>query len=275
MNIELSDEKLNLKFERLKKYIKDLGSVAVAFSGGVDSTFLLKTAHDVLGDNAVAVIASINSFPQAELKEAEKFCMDEGLRFYICKIDELQIEGFADNPPDRCYICKTQILKNIKKIAADNNIEYVVEGSNIDDDGDYRPGQKAVKEQGVLSPLKVNGLSKSDIRTISKELNLKTWNKLSSACLSSRFAYGEKITKEKLRMVEKAEAFLKSLGFGQLRVRIHGLMARIEVMPEEFARISEADTAKRINEELKSYGFTYVSLDLGGYRMGSMNELLK
>ena len=257
------------KFEKLKEYLKSLNTVAVAFSGGVDSTFLLKTAHDVLGDNAVAITAKSCSYPERELNDAKTFCKNEGIHHIIIESEELNIDGFSHNPKNRCYLCKTELFNKMRKVTDELGIEYIAEGSNIDDDGDYRPGLIAVREQGIKSPLRYAQLNKNEIRSLSKKLGLKTWNKQSFACLSSRFVYGEEITREKLGMVEKAEQYLLDLGFTQVRVRIHGLMARIELKKDEFPALLNA--SDEVYEYLKSLGFTYVSLDLGGYRTGSMN----
>lgn len=262
------------RLEYLKKYLRDLKSVAVAFSGGVDSAFLLKIAHDVLGDQAIAVTASSCSFPKRELKEAEEFCRREGIRHFVCESEELDIEGFSRNPKNRCYLCKRELFEKIGKIAEEQNIIYIAEGSNLDDNGDYRPGLQAVAELGVKSPLREAGLAKDDIRLLSRRLGLPTWNKQSFACLSSRFVYGETITREKLSMVDQAEQLLLDHGFHQVRVRIHGKMARIEVLPEEFEKLIRQDTRKDIVEKLTQFGFTYVTMDLKGYRTGSMNETL-
>ena len=261
------------KLEHLKEYLKGLGSVAVAFSSGVDSTFLLKVAHDVLGDKAIAITAQSCSFPKRELNEAKAFCEKEGIQHVICQSEELEIEGFSKNPPNRCYLCKKELFEKIGDIAKKNGIEYIAEGSNMDDNGDYRPGLIAVKELGVKSPLRHSELYKEDIRALSKDLDLPTWEKQSFACLSSRFVYGETITKEKLGMVDKAEQLLLDLGFHQLRVRIHGTLARIEVLPDELQKVLE--NRNQIVKAFKEYGFTYVTMDLQGYRMGSMNETLK
>ena len=263
---------MNEKHEFLKKYLRNLGSVAVAFSSGVDSTFLLKTAHDVLGDNVIAVTAKSCSFPKRELGEAEEFCKKNGIRHIIVESEELAIDGFAKNPPNRCYLCKKELFEKMKKAVSELGITNIVEGSNTDDDGDYRPGLIAVKEHGVLSPLREADLSKAEIRELSKEMGLPTWEKQSFACLSSRFPYGEEITEEKLIMVDKAEQYLLDRGFHQLRVRIHGTVARIELQKDEFQKIMEI--ADDVTAYFKKIGFTYVAMDLEGYRTGSMNETL-
>lgn len=274
---EMAEDKLLQalkKQDRLVEYLKELGSVAVAFSGGVDSTYLLKVAHDTLGDKVIAVTARSCSFPERELKEATDFCKKEGIRHYVCESEELDIEGFAHNPKNRCYICKHELFEKIIGITKENDIRYVAEGSNMDDNGDYRPGLQAVAELGVTSPLRHSQLYKEDIRILSRELGLPTWDKQSFACLSSRFVYGEEITREKLGMVDKAEQLLLDLGFHQVRVRIHGMIARIEVMPDEFEELIRKENRERIVKEFKTYGFTYVTMDLSGYRTGSMNETL-
>ena len=263
---------LHKKYQELKDYLKDLGGVVIAFSSGVDSTFLLKTAHDVLGDRAIAVTARSCSFPRRELTEAEQFCRQQGIRHTVIDSEELKVEGFAQNPKNRCYLCKRELFTKILNAAKENDLPYVAEGSNIDDNGDYRPGLIAVAELGIKSPLREVGLTKAEIRKLSRELDLPTWDKQSFACLASRFVYGEPITEEKLSMVDKAEQRLLDLGFHQVRVRIHGNIARIEVEPSEFPKI--LDNADELNDYLQQLGFTYVTLDLGGYKMGSMNKML-
>ena len=264
------------KWNRLIEYLQSLGSVAIAFSGGVDSTFLLKAAKLALGtENIIAVTAQSRCFPEREHSEAVEFCEKEGIRQIICPFDELEVDGFRQNPKNRCYICKKALFQGFLRIAEEYHMAAVAEGSNMDDTGDYRPGLVAVAELRIKSPLREAGLTKKEIRKLSQELGLLTWDKPSFACLATRFVYGEEITSDKLDMVGKAEQLLFDLGFEQFRVRIHGAMARIEILPEAFDRLMQPDIRERIVGEFKSYGFSYVTMDLQGYRTGSMNEPLE
>lgn len=262
------------KMRKLSEYLAGLGSVAVAFSGGVDSTFLLQAAKDVLGDGVIALTAVSDFFPDRERREADAFCRERGIRQIICREEILKVPGVAANPANRCYLCKRALFEMFLAQAKRQGFSHVAEGSNLDDLGDYRPGLQAIAELGILSPLRECGFSKEDIRALSKEMGLPTASKPSYACLASRFAYGEEITSEKLAMVDQAEQLLLDLGFTQMRVRIHGTLARIEVLPEDFPRLAEPALRREIAEKLKTYGFSYVTADLAGYRTGSMNEML-
>lgn len=269
------EQELALKYEKLQQRLKELGKLVVSFSGGVDSTFLLAAAQEAIGDQVTAVTAAGRSVPEREIEEAKEFCRERGIRHIVFAFDELEVKGFADNPPDRCYHCKTAILQKVREAAEQVDTVQIAEGSNMDDDGDYRPGKRAVKEAGVISPLREAGLTKAEIRQLSKEMGLETWDKPSFACLASRFAYEEPITAEKLRMVELAEEFLREHGFSQYRVRMHGSMARVEVLPEDLERFLDPDLRKDFTAHMKELGFTYTALDLDGYRTGSMNAVLE
>ncbi len=254
------------KLDNLKNYLCGLRSVAVAYSGGVDSTFLLKVAHNVLGENILALTATSKFIPRSELDAAKKFCADNKIRQVIFEADVLKIAGVAENPVNRCYLCKRELFKNFLRLAEG---KILVEGSNMDDTKDFRPGMKAIAELKVKSPLISAELYKAEIRELSREMNLPTWNKPSMACLASRFVYGETLTAPKLAAVEAAEDFLLSAGFKQMRVRVHGNIARIEILPEQFDML--LSLREKISARLKTLGFDYVTLDLQGYRTGSMN----
>ncbi len=263
------------KFEKLKSILKDLEGVAIGFSGGVDSTFLVKVAYDVLGSRAIAVTSTIASFPKRELDEACAFARELGIEHIIIKSDEFKIQGFAENSKDRCYYCKKAVFTKIIDLAKQRGISYVLDGSNLDDTGDYRPGAKAAEELKIISPLKIAGMTKNDIRLLSKELGLPTWDKPAYACLATRVPYGQTITYEMLKMIEEAEDFLIDKGFKQVRVRHHGETARIEVSPEERHKFFNEEFMDEVSNKLKEIGFVYASLELSGYRTGSLNEVLK
>ncbi len=263
------------KLKRLKDYIRGLGSLVIGFSAGVDSTFLLTVAHEVLGDKVIAVTGTDASVPERELIEAKAFCEERGIRHIIYTMNPMKEEGYRKNGPDRCYFCKRGIYTEIRRIAEENGIVYMAEGSNMDDLGDYRPGLRAVEELGVKSPLREAKMTKADIRMISKVMGLPTWSKPAYACLASRFVYGEEITEEKLKMIDQAEQFLIEHGFLEERVRMHGKIARIEVPAKDIPRIAEDGIREQIAACFKKIGFQFVTLDLCGYQMGSMNRTLK
>ena len=266
--------KLQEKYQKLLSYLKELDSVAIAFSGGVDSTFLLAAAKEALGDKVIALTAKSCLFPERESGEAEDFCKNLGVEQIVLDLGDTELPAFKHNPPNRCYICKKGLFEKFLQKAKEYQMSYVAEGSNMDDLGDYRPGKRAIQELGVRSPLQEADLYKEEIRELSKHMNLPTWNKPSFACLASRFVYGETITEEKLHMVDQAEQFLMELGFHQFRVRIHGTMARIEVPEEDILKIADNETRTKITEKFRTLGFSYVTLDLQGFRSGSMNETL-
>jgi uncharacterized protein len=262
------------KFDLLSSIFREAGSALVAFSSGVDSALLLYAAHAALGERAVAATVCSDAFPESEAKESKEFCRRLGIRHEIVNVDIFAVPEFSANGSERCYHCKRHIFSGLIKLAERLNLAIVAEGSNVDDDSDFRPGLKAIAELGVRSPLREAGLSKAEIRELSREFALPAWNKPSSACLASRFPYGEALTAEGLRRVELAERFLSETmdGLRQLRVRSHGEIARIEVPPEMIP--ATAEKAGQIADAFSRMGFSYTTLDFKGYRTGSMNEPL-
>lgn len=256
----------------LLRGLSEPGCLAVAFSGGTDSAFLLRCAQEALGDRVCAITAVSVFVPEREIEESRAFCERFGIRQLLLPVDVLSIPGVKENPADRCYRCKRALFGWMLEAAAAEGFDRLADGSNTDDAGDYRPGMRAIAELGVLSPLREAGLTKAEIRTLSKQMGLPTWDKPSSACLASRIAYGEALTEEGLGRVDRAEALLHESGFSRCRVRVHGELARIEVPPEEIGKC--LGIREGLNNELKKLGFRYVTLDLQGYRTGSMNETL-
>lgn len=261
------------KVDILKEEIRKYDSLAVAFSGGVDSTLLVKAAYEVLGDKAIAITIHSNMHAAYEIEEAKALAQSIGIKHIVKPVDAFTIEGFVENDDLRCYHCKKAVFGTIKAIALSEGINYLADGSNVDDLSDYRPGMKALEELKVVSPLKDAGLYKQDIRDISKDYGLETWHKAAFACLATRIPTNSRITEEKLRMIEKAETFLMELGFVQYRVRCHEDLARIEVSPEERQRFFDVALIEQVDTALKSFGFRYVSLDLTGYKKGNMNNV--
>lgn len=262
-----------LKRKKLHRILGEMDNVIVAFSGGVDSTFLLKMAVDVIGKSKVLAVTALSpTYPAWEREESRGLARALGARQIFIATEELDKDDFAANPPERCYFCKQELFSRLLPISAKEGANYILDGTNCDDLGDFRPGRKAAEEFGVRSPLLEAGMIKEDIRFFSREMGLPTWNKPACTCLSSRFPYGTRITREKLAQVERGEDYLRSLGFGQFRLRHHGAMARIEISREQFPTMMEK--AEEVVGELKAAGFTYVTMDLEGYRTGSMNETL-
>jgi uncharacterized protein len=266
------DQTARQKLKRLHDILRELDGVVVAFSGGVDSTFLLRVCADILGDGVVAVTATSPTYIDEEYREATGFAESLGVEHLTIESHELDVLSFRSNPPRRCYYCKKELFGQLLEIAEERGIKHVLDATNADDPSDYRPGMEAAEELGVRSPLVEADLHKDEIRELSRQMNLPTWNKPAMACLASRFPYGEEITEGKLSRVEKAEKILRKKGFRQSRVRSHGDIARIEVPAEHIDKIVAEGCRKGIAAAFKKLGFTYITVDVEGYRTGSMNE---
>lgn len=266
---------LDQKYGRLVALIRDMGRVVVAFSGGVDSTFLARAARDALGEGAVLATADSETYPSAELEEARRLAALLGMRHVVVRTRELENPDYARNPPNRCYFCKEELFDRLEPLAAEAGGAQLVYGANMDDLGDHRPGMQAARAKGVRAPMIEAELWKEEIRALSRTFGLPTWDKPSFACLSSRFQYGDRITAEKLRQVDAAEAFLKDLGFRQFRVRHHERLARIELPPEEMGRLWAEGRHEAVVARFRELGYLYVTVDLQGFRSGSANEILK
>jgi pyridinium-3,5-biscarboxylic acid mononucleotide sulfurtransferase len=266
---------MDTKFERLTNLLREQEGLLVAFSAGVDSTFLLKIAHMVMGERAIALTASSPTAPPGELEAAKEFAKNLGCRHIVLDSHEMANPSFAENPVNRCFFCKDELYRICRKQADQLGIATVVDGTNLDDLKDHRPGLKAAKEWGVRHPLVEAEMTKEDIRRYSRALDLPTWDKPSSPCLSSRFPYGTEITFDRLKKVAACEVFMKELRFREFRVRYHGDLARIEVSPHEIDRLFEREIRDAVVKKFKEIGFNYVSLDLQGFRSGSLNEALQ
>ena len=266
---------LRVKYRRLVEIIRGLESVVVAFSGGADSTFLARAARDALGARALLVTADSETYPEGELTEAGRLAALLGMRHLVIRTRELDNPDYAKNPPNRCFFCKEELFTRLKLVSEREGGAHPIYGAHVDDLGDHRPGMQAARQMGVQAPLIDAGLTKAEIRELSRELGLPTWDKPSFACLSSRFPYGDPITPEKLRQVDAAEAFLRSLGFRQFRVRHHDRLARIEIPRDEIPRLWEDERHSKIVARFRQLGYLYVAVDLQGFRSGSMNEVLK